>query len=69
MTFFSVKVCFNSAVSIGMEPWELIRSLCSVPSVKFMNANFVCRRLELYYSIGRLLHTYVFLCTAEFLYD
>ncbi|XP_053322895.1 tubulin delta chain-like [Spea bombifrons] len=34
----------QSSVSLGMEPWELIRSLCPMPALKFLHTAQVCRR-------------------------
>lgn len=39
---YSLKT--RSMVSMGLEPWELIRSLCPMPSMKFLHTAQVCRR-------------------------
>lgn len=39
---YSLKT--TSMVSMGLEPWELIRSLCPMPSMKFLHTAQVCRR-------------------------
>ncbi|XP_018429705.1 PREDICTED: tubulin delta chain-like [Nanorana parkeri] len=39
---YSLKT--RSTVSMGLEPWELIRSLCPMPSMKFLHTAQVCRR-------------------------
>ncbi|XP_044150372.1 tubulin delta chain-like isoform X1 [Bufo gargarizans] len=39
---YSLKT--RSSVSVGLEPWELIRCLCPMSSMKFLHTSQVCRR-------------------------
>jgi hypothetical protein len=47
MNMFQYDTCSGSGISIGSEPWEIIRSLCPLPHLKCLHIDHISSRFTL----------------------